>query len=198
VRIGIGTDASNTSDGQNMFEATRLAAYLSRLIGADYRRWLSAEEAFALATIGSAGVLGFDRIGRLAPGYQADIVFLDLRHVTYMPLRDPLLQLVFAESGAAVDRVMIDGRVVLEHGRMLTIDEDRLRREAQAAADRLDAANAPGADFARSLRDAVGGFSVHLAQQPYPVERKLREATLTRPRPSLGSAVADLSRKRER
>ena len=59
VRLGIGTDASNTSDGQNMFEALRLAAFLSRVGDADYGRWLSAEEVIRAATEGSAKILGF-------------------------------------------------------------------------------------------------------------------------------------------
>src|SRR5262249_13369354 len=72
LRVGIGTDSTNTSDGQNMFEATRLAALLSRLVTPDYADWLSAQESLRLATTGSAGILGFDRIGRLAPGHRAD------------------------------------------------------------------------------------------------------------------------------
>src|SRR3984893_18426054 len=102
LRVGIGTDATNTSDGQNMFEVTRLAAFLSRIAGPDYQRWLSADEAMRMATTGSAGILGFSDIGRLATGYKADIVFLDLGHITYVPLRAPLLQVAFADSGAAV------------------------------------------------------------------------------------------------
>src|SRR5262249_19559695 len=97
VRLGIGTDASNTSDGQNMFEAQRLAAYLSRISDADHVRWLSVEEVFRAATTGSAAILGFDRVGALEPGFRADIVFLDTGHISYVPLRNPLQQLVFAE-----------------------------------------------------------------------------------------------------
>ena len=67
IGVGVGTDASNTSDGQNMFEATRLASYLSRIDGSVTDQWLSADEAFGLATEGSARVLGFGKIGRLAP-----------------------------------------------------------------------------------------------------------------------------------
>ncbi len=90
VTVGVGTDASNTSDGQNMFEATRLASYLSRIDGFASDEWLSAGEAFHLATEGSAKVLGFENIGRLAPGYEADIVFLRLDSPHFVPLRAPL------------------------------------------------------------------------------------------------------------
>src|SRR5262249_11953363 len=74
VRLGIGTEASNTPDGQNMSEPQRLGALLSRIADVAPERWLSVEEAFRAATEGSAAILGFDRIGRLEPDYRADIV----------------------------------------------------------------------------------------------------------------------------
>src|SRR5262245_30766771 len=176
VRLGIGTDASNTSDGQNMFEAQRLAALLSRVADADPARWLSVEEAFRAATEGSAAILGFDRIGRLEPDYRADIVFLDIGHINYVPLRNPLRQLVLAENGAAIDSVMIDGRFVLRGGRMLTIDETRLRRQVEAAVERLDAANATARETAEPFRDLVGHFCLAHARAPFHVHRRLPDA----------------------
>ena len=176
LRVGIGTDATNTSDGQNMYEVTQLAALLSRVTTPDYGRWLSVEEAMRMATTGSAGILGFSDIGRLVPGYKADIVFLDLSHITYVPLRAPLLQVAFAESGAAVDSVMIDGAFVLRAGRLLTIDEQKLRREAQAAVQRLDAENAASLAFAHGLADFVGAFCIGQGRAPHHVHRRLEES----------------------
>jgi 5-methylthioadenosine/S-adenosylhomocysteine deaminase len=173
LAMGIGTDASNTSDGQNMFEALRLAAYLSRIADPDPDRWLSVEDVFHAATQGSARALGFHDIGRLEPGCAADIVFIDLRHINYVPLRAPLLQLVFAENGAAVDSVMIGGRMVLEHGRLLTIDEDGLRRDAQQAAQRLDRLNQAALSQSRKLGELVGCFCLAHARSPFQVHRRL-------------------------
>jgi 5-methylthioadenosine/S-adenosylhomocysteine deaminase len=175
VRLGIGTDATNTSDGQNMFEALRLAASLSRIDEVDYRQWLSAEEVFSAATEGSAAILGFERMGRLEPGCRADIVFLDLGHINYVPLRRPLLQMVFAENGAAVDSVMIGGRFVLRGGQLLTIDEARLRRRAEEAAARLDDANAGAMRAAEPVRALVGHFCLAHARMPFHVRRRLSD-----------------------
>jgi guanine deaminase len=173
VRLGIGTDASNTSDGQNMFEALRLAAFLSRLCSPDTTEWLSAAEVFRAATRGSAEVLGFDGSGVLEPGHAADIVFLDLRHINYVPLRASLQQLVFAENGAAVDSVMIDGRFVLRHGVMLTVDEARLRAQAEEAVERLDQANAEVRLQSAALADLVGRFCLGQARVPFAAHRRL-------------------------
>src|SRR6516165_12553741 len=173
IRLGIGTDASNTSDGQNMLEAQRLAALLSRVADVDPDRWLSVEEVFRAATEGSAAILGFDRIGRLEPGYRADIVFLDVGHINYVPLRDPLRQFVLAENGAAIESVMINGRFVLRQGRLMTLEESRLRRQAEAAIERLDAANAGPQRGAEQFRDLVGHFCLAHARAPFHMHRRL-------------------------
>ena len=78
-----------------------------------------------------AGLRG--KLGAIAPAAFADLVFLDLGHIDYVPLRDTLLQLVNAESGAAIEAVMVGGRLILRDGRLLTVDEARLRRDVEAA-----------------------------------------------------------------
>ena len=162
LRVGLGTDSASSSDTQNMFEAMRLCAYLSRVQTFDYREWITAGEAFTLATEGSARVLGMDRIGRLLPGFKADVVFLDLSRTGWVPLNDALLQLVNTESGAAVDSVMVGGRLVLEHGRLLTVDEAKIRAEAERAAERLRAVNAESYASARALAEHVGAFCLRV------------------------------------
>ena len=131
---------------------------------------------FRAATVGSAAALGFHQAGRLDPGFAADIVFLDLRHINYVPLRAPLLQLVFAENGAAVESVMIGGRMVLDHGRLTTIDEQRLRDDAAAAATRLDARNEAALRNARAIGALVGHFCLGHATDHFPLHRRLPDA----------------------
>ncbi len=158
VRLGIGTDASNTSDGQNMFEALRPAAYLSRVSSPDTSEWLSAEEVFRRRPRPAQASCGFERLGRLEPGYAADIVFLDLAHINYVPLRNPLLQVVFAENGAAVASVMVDGRFILRDGRMLTIDEARLRQQGRGSRRAARSGERTSAPPAEAMADLVGRF----------------------------------------
>jgi guanine deaminase len=156
-----------------MFEAARLAAYLTRIDGDDPAGWVSAAEALSLATEGSAKVLGNDRIGRIAPGFEADLVFLSLAAPHFVPLRSPVMQMMYAETGASVEKVMIGGRLVYEGGRMLTVDETALRRQAEAAAQRLDEENGPALISARDTARYVGLFCCGLAcPEPVP-NRKL-------------------------
>jgi 5-methylthioadenosine/S-adenosylhomocysteine deaminase len=174
VTVGIGTDASNTSDGQNMFEATRLASYLSRIDGFVVDEWISAREAFEMATEGSANGLGFEKIGRLDVGYEADIVFLKLESTHFVPLRSPLVQLVFGENGASVDTVMIGGRIVFQGGKLLTLDEAALRRRAEEAARRLDEANADLFVSGAGIAHIVGAFCAAQGCGVHGWHRKLR------------------------
>ena len=172
VNVGLGTDSRSCSDNLNMFEAVRLASFVSRVQGPDYQRWLTADEALGLATTGSAKLLGFGAdLGLLAPGYKADIVFLDLNNANYIPLNSALNQVVNAEDSTGVDSVMIGGRMVLEHGRLTTMDPDRLRAAAERAMERLWEVNGQALELALRLEDVVGTFCVGLAQSPYHVQR---------------------------
>jgi guanine deaminase len=159
-----------------MFEATRMAALVSRIATPDPDRWLSAPETLHAATEGGARVLGLaGRIGRLAAGFKADIVFLDLRHVRYAPLNDPTTQIVFAESGSAVDGVMIGGRMVVENGRVTTVDVSRLKARAEAAVERLRAATAEARGLADRLEAVVTSHCGGLEARSYHVNRRLAE-----------------------
>ena len=80
-----------------------------------------------------------------------------------LPLRDALRQLVHGENGAAVDRVLVGGRLVVDGGRVTTVDEAELRRQAQAAAERLDELNAAGRPLAQALRPWVSAFAARRA-----------------------------------
>lgn len=172
VNLGIGTDGANCSDNQNMYEAMRLASFVSKVQGPDWRRWLSTRDAALAATEGSARALGFgDRIGRLAPGYKADIVMLDLDHPNWLPFNDPVNQLVHSEDGTAVVNVMIGGRLVVENRRLRSIDLDRLRDRIAEARERLAAANADQRRLYESLEPVVGSYCPGLARTPYHVHR---------------------------
>ncbi|MGH7356285.1 MAG: amidohydrolase family protein [Candidatus Rokuibacteriota bacterium] len=172
VNVGLGTDGANCSDNLNMYEAMRFASLVSKARGPDVERWVTTEEVAVAATEGSARALGFeDRIGRIAPGYKADIVFLDLTHPNWIPLNDPTNQLVHAEDGGAVRHVMIGGRMVVENRRLTTVDLAALARDAEAARDRLARVNTPTKALYEQLAPIVGRFCPGLAHTPYHVSR---------------------------
>jgi len=172
LNVGVGTDGSSCSDGLNMFEAMRLACHVSRIQSPDPADWLMPGQALAMATQGGARTLGFGAlVGQLEAGRKADLVLIDLAHVNYIPLNDPLAQLVLLEHGGALDKVMVGGRLVVDGGRVLTVDLVALRAEVERAVDRLRADAADGRELAARLEPIVGSFCVGLAREPYHVQR---------------------------
>jgi 5-methylthioadenosine/S-adenosylhomocysteine deaminase len=171
INVGLATDAANSSDSLNMFEAARLGSFISRVRTHELDRWLGVEDVHRMATTGSAKAMGFDtKIGKIERGYKADLVFLDLTHINYVPLGNLATQMTFGENGAAVDSVMIDGRMVLDRGKITTLDEAKLRRDANAAAERLFCANAVNRELARRLQPVVRQFCRSLSCQSYHVQ----------------------------
>src|SRR6185437_6542083 len=165
VNLGVGTDGASCADNQNMYEAMRLASFVSKVQGPEWRRWLSTREAALAATEGSARALGLgDRIGRLAPGHKADIVMLDLDHPNWLPFNDPVNQLVHTEDGTAVASVMIGGRLVIDNRRVVTVDLGRPRA-------RLAVANADHRRLYEALEPIVGSYCPGLARTPYHIHR---------------------------
>lgn len=137
ARVALATDGSGSNDTQNMFEALRFAGAIHNGPERDYTTWPSPEQLLTAATADSAHALGMGRrIGRIAPGYSADLVFLTTESYHFAPLNDVVNQLIWCENGASVQDVMVAGRRVVRDGRLLTIDEAALyarAREIRAA-----------------------------------------------------------------
>jgi len=115
-------------------------------------------------------------IGQIAPGFKADMVFLDLNSINYMPLDEPLFHVVFVEDGTGVDRVMVGGRILVEGGKVLGVDMAKLAAEANAAAAHLTKANAAAKDFIEQFEPVVLDYCVGLAREPYHVQRGCERA----------------------
>ena len=120
VRVGLGVDGSASNDSSHLLAEARMALLLQRVSGNP--AGLSAEEALWLATVGGAQVLGRDDIGQLSPGKAADFIGLRLDRLDYAgALHDPLAATVFC-TPQQVDLSIINGRVIVEDGHLLTVD----------------------------------------------------------------------------
>jgi guanine deaminase len=176
VTVALGTDGASSSDHQNMYEAMRMASLLSKVQGPDPRGWASVEEVYEAATVGSAKALGFTDIGAIAPGMKADIVFLDLQAINWIPHQWTVNQMVHVEDGSSLRHVMIGGRFVVKDRQLLTVDLAKLAREAEAALERLDALNAERKGLFEQLAPVVASFCPAFATQPYHLRRYLCDA----------------------
>jgi cytosine/adenosine deaminase-related metal-dependent hydrolase len=120
VPVGLGVDGSASNDGAHMLGEARQALLLQRVGHGPAA--MGAREALEIATLGGARVLNRDDIGALAPGMSADFVAFDMSAVGYAGAgHDPVAALVFC-TPSHVDTSVINGRVVVERGRLLTAD----------------------------------------------------------------------------
>jgi 5-methylthioadenosine/S-adenosylhomocysteine deaminase len=137
VRVALGCDGSASSDNQVLWGQLKLAALIHN---DDVRgRWVSSQAALAMATTGGAYALGAgDDLGRLAEDALADVVLLDAASDGMAGALDVGTALALSETGRGVVHVIVDGRLVIEDGRCLTVDEAAVRRQLreQSAARR--------------------------------------------------------------
>jgi 5-methylthioadenosine/S-adenosylhomocysteine deaminase len=136
VSLALGTDGAACSDGLDLFAEIRLAALLHRArFGAQA---MSARAALALATREGARALGLADAGVLACEKRADLVLLDLHKPHAVPAGDDLTgRVVFSARASDVHTVIVDGKVVVREGELLTADVDAVMREAESAAAAL-------------------------------------------------------------
>ena len=138
ITVALGTDGSASSDNQIMFDAMKLAALIHNLRSTDHRRWPSSRDVVRMATANGAAALGMeDDLGELRPGKLADVVLLDTNTLLLTPFNDAFRHLCYAENGSSVHSVIVDGRLVVEGGRVLTADEESIAAEARDAWQRM-------------------------------------------------------------
>lgn len=140
VPVGIGTDGAASNNDLDMFEAMRQTALLHKLQSND-PRVLPAREVLEMATREGARALGLGRdTGSLEPGKRADVIVVSMSHPRQTPMYDPLSHLVYVTRGDDVRTTIVNGRVLMRDGRVLTLDEAAVLGEARRLADDVRAA----------------------------------------------------------
>jgi cytosine/adenosine deaminase-related metal-dependent hydrolase len=134
VCVSLGGDSGN---GSNHFDMLRMM-YLVATIYKDARLDVTVmppETVLEMATIrGAESLLMERRIGSLEPGKRADLVLYSRDQPEWRPLLNPLNNLVYAATGSSVRSVMIDGRLVLDDGRITTVDERAIYERVEVLA----------------------------------------------------------------
>jgi len=135
--IGIATDGSGSNNCQDMLETLKFSALLQK-VGRMDPSCVLAQRALDWATRGGAQALGLaNQIGSLAPGMKADFFLVNPFTPKATPVHDPVATLVYSAGQANVETVVVDGRVLMEGGVFVHLDEAQLLRDAQRAAQNL-------------------------------------------------------------
>ena len=154
VKVGIGVDGASSNDSGSMINDVRLGHLLHRANSPDDAdpgsEWMTPYQTLLMATRNGAAILGRDDIGHLAPGMSADIVAFGLGSVSCVGASsDPLAALIMCGSESRTALTMVNGRVVVKHGKLVSFDEDEIVTNASAAERRLMSAaeRRTGIDF---------------------------------------------------
>ena len=130
INICLGTDEMCSDDSASMWNVMKLGGLVHKITEPDYRRWPTAQEMLEGATRNAAKAMRLASVtGQIAVGMQADLILVDLDTFAFTPLNDLRRQLVFCENGSSVRMVMVAGSVVVDEGKLLTLDEVALRHE---------------------------------------------------------------------
>ena len=140
VNVGLGTDGAASNNDLDLWEEIRMAALLHKVNSGDPTA-LPAGDALAMATrLGAKAARLGDRVGQLKPGLRADLIQVELNKTHQLPLYDVVSHLVYVTDSSDVVTTIVDGEVLMENRKVLTIDEAALRRKVQARSDEIRAA----------------------------------------------------------
>ncbi len=132
INVSLGTDGNNASNYSDLMRAVYLVAGLFKDAREDPQMF-PAERAFEMATIdGAKTMLMQDEIGSLEVGKKADLVLHDTDRPEWRPLLNIMNQLVWSADGRGVHTVLVDGKIVVENYRCITLDEERLWADVQS------------------------------------------------------------------
>jgi cytosine/adenosine deaminase-related metal-dependent hydrolase len=177
VGVALGCDNYSCAETQNIFIAMRLMCLLPAVTDPEPGP-VDASYALRAATLAGAQAVGLPgTVGAIRPGMLADLSILDLNEPAFVPFNSAARQIVFAESGRAIDTVVVGGRPVVRSGRLVTVDEAALaaavaeiapafRSDAQALAARNAELTAPLLDAGREAWKIPLGFERFIGRGP--------------------------------
>jgi cytosine/adenosine deaminase-related metal-dependent hydrolase len=131
INVSIGCDGGPSNNSYDMIRDMRLVSYLANLREKD-PTVIPAETVLEMSTINGARAMGIeDQVGSIEVGKKADIILIDMDKPHLTPAPDPVSTIVYAAHGNDVDTVVIDGQIVMENRKVLTLDEGTVVEEAR-------------------------------------------------------------------
>jgi 5-methylthioadenosine/S-adenosylhomocysteine deaminase len=143
VALGLGTDGAASNNDLSMWEEMDTAAKLHKVATFD-PKVVTALEAVEMATVRGARALHMEReIGSIEEGKRADLIVVDMDDLNQVPVYNVYSQLVYATKAADVRMVIVEGRVLMRDRKLLTLDEDGIKRDARQWRERIARSLAP-------------------------------------------------------
>jgi len=138
ITVSLGTDNTSSNDSLHMFGMMYLTGLIHNVQGYDYEKWMSAEEAFSMATLhGARSALLGEKIGSIQENKKADLVILDINNERFIPTNDYIKHIVFAENGSSVRDVIIEGKIIVKDRKITTFDERDVLEEVKTVMPKI-------------------------------------------------------------
>ena len=137
INVCLGTDGCGSNNSLNMFQEMNAAALVYK--GANRKaECVDAADVLKMATVNGAKAAGHEgELGVIREGVIADLILINLNEPQFIPANNIISGLVYSSTGAEVDTVFVDGRILMENRRLTTIDEARVYKEVRKIAARL-------------------------------------------------------------
>lgn len=137
INVCIGTDGPASNNCLDMFKEMYLTATLTKVcVGkADC---VGAKDVLKMATINGAKALGFDKVGQIQKGWQADLVLVDVNKLHYQPQNDLIAALVYSGRGSDVVLTMVAGKILYQDGEFFIGENiDTIKQNCQKISQRI-------------------------------------------------------------
>jgi cytosine/adenosine deaminase-related metal-dependent hydrolase len=135
ARVGLGVDGAASNESASILEEARHAVLFARATWGPQA--LGVRDALELATIGGSRVLGRSTdLGSIEVGKLADLALWRIDTIAHAGIADPVAALILGAQ-PPLELLLVDGRAVVEHDQVVTINEQSLAREVASAQQRL-------------------------------------------------------------
>ncbi|HNS71719.1 MAG TPA: amidohydrolase family protein, partial [bacterium] len=137
INVTIGTDGPASNNNLNMFEEMHIGSLIHK--GNSYNsKLVSASDVLKMTTTNGAKAIGFEGItGTLKKGAKADFIIIDTNKPHICPVNDPVAALVYSVQGSDVETVIVNGKILMEKGKITTIDEELVMAKVREISKRL-------------------------------------------------------------
>jgi len=137
VNVSMGCDAAVANNAMDMVRDLRVTVHATRMFEKN-KHSMTPEKALELATINGARAMGIaDQCGSIEQGKRADFIIIDLDKPHLQPVWNPVATLVFSALGSDVDTVVIDGQIIMQDRKALTLDEEAILGDVRQCKEQL-------------------------------------------------------------
>ncbi|MCX8129947.1 MAG: amidohydrolase [Clostridia bacterium] len=137
INVSLGTDGTASNNNLNLIEEMHIAALIHKGVSKD-PTLVNAEQVLKMATVNGAKAIGFgDETGVLKQGMKADVILIDMDKPHLNPRNNLMSAVVYSAQASDVDTVIIDGKIVMENRKLITIDEEKVKYKVNEITRRI-------------------------------------------------------------